>query len=46
MPEGEDGGAGNLVAGRDAGFDVVQVAQRRAEQTDEQRGERRDEGDS
>ena len=45
VPEGEDGGAGDEVAGRDAGVGAVFVAQRQAEQTDEQRSDRRHDGD-
>ena len=45
VPEGEDGGAGDEVAGRDAGVGAVLVAQGEAEQADEQRGDRRNDGD-
>ena len=37
MPEGEDSGSGDAVAGGDAGSGVVFVAQGAAEQADEQR---------
>jgi len=44
MPEGEDGGAGDRVAGSDAGVGAVFVAEGEAEEADEEGGEGWDDG--
>jgi hypothetical protein len=45
VPEGEDAGAGDEMAGRDAGVGAIFIAQGEAKQPDQQRGQRRNNGD-
>ena len=45
MPEGEDGGAGDEIAGSGAGVGDVAVAEGEAEEADEEGGEGWDDGE-